>query len=327
MWRIGLSAAALLAGMSLTTQSHAADAVPLLLEAKIPLGAVSGRIDHLAVDLARQRLFVAELGNDTLGVVDLAAGKLLRTITGLNEPQGVGYEPSTDTVYVANARDGSVQLFAGESLSPADRIDLGADADNVRIDTRGQVVIGHSDGALAMIDAATHRKLADIRLAAHPEGFQLGESQIFVNTPDARAIAVIDRAAQKQTGTWRVPNARGNFPMALSRDGLRVIAVFRNPSLLVTLDARDGRVISSVPVCGDADDVFVDEKRQQIYVTCGEGMIDVLAADDTAARRARIMTASGARTALFVPERDRLYLAVRASGKEPAAIWVLQPLP
>jgi hypothetical protein len=63
---------------------------PLALEAKIPLGEVSGRIDHLAVDLKRQRLFVAELGNDTLGVVDLAAGKVLRTITGLKEPQRRG---------------------------------------------------------------------------------------------------------------------------------------------------------------------------------------------------------------------------------------------
>lgn len=74
-------------------QSEAADAVPLALEAKIPLGNVSGRIDHLAVDLARQRLFVAELGSDTLGVVDLAAGKILRTLSGLDRPQGARYLP------------------------------------------------------------------------------------------------------------------------------------------------------------------------------------------------------------------------------------------
>ena len=62
---------------------------PLVLEQKIPLGEVQGRIDHLAIDLARERLFVAELGNNSVGVVDLAAGKLLRGIDGLNEPQGV----------------------------------------------------------------------------------------------------------------------------------------------------------------------------------------------------------------------------------------------
>ena len=48
---------------------------PLILEAKIPLGQVSGRIDHLGVDLKRHRLLVAELGNNSLGVVDLQRAK------------------------------------------------------------------------------------------------------------------------------------------------------------------------------------------------------------------------------------------------------------
>src|SRR4030081_2458845 len=84
-----------------------AESAPLQLEAKIPLGEIRGRIDHMAVDLKRQRLFVAELGNDSLGIIDLANRKLIRTITGLKQPQGVGYEPSTDMLYVANAGDGS----------------------------------------------------------------------------------------------------------------------------------------------------------------------------------------------------------------------------
>src|SRR5438132_10352684 len=88
---------------------------PLQLESKIPLGDVSGRIDHLAIDLARKRLFVAELGNDTVGVVDLNERKVRHVITGLKEPQGVGYVPSNDTLFVANAGDGSVMLFRGES--------------------------------------------------------------------------------------------------------------------------------------------------------------------------------------------------------------------
>src|ERR1700730_12441565 len=89
---------------------------PLVLEAKIPLGEVSGRIDHLAIDVKRQRLFVAELGNDALGVVDLAAGKVLRTIAGLKEPQGVAYVDFADSIYVANAGDGSVWV-CGATIS------------------------------------------------------------------------------------------------------------------------------------------------------------------------------------------------------------------
>jgi DNA-binding beta-propeller fold protein YncE len=136
----------------LAAPSWASDA-PLVLEVKIPLGQVRGRIDHLAVDVARQRLFVAELGNDTVGVVDLAHHVVLRTLTGLHEPQGVGYEPSTDTLYVANAGDGAVQIFQGAELPPVGRIDLSEDADNVRIDPNThRVIVGCGKGALAVID-------------------------------------------------------------------------------------------------------------------------------------------------------------------------------
>src|SRR5437773_8662615 len=123
---------------------------PLVLETKIPLGEVSGRIDHLSIDLKRQRLFVAELGNNTLGVVDLAAGKVMRRIEGLSEPQGVAYVPFADSVYVANGGDGSVRVLHGEDLASVGRIELRNDADNVRVDAqRRRVLVGYGKGALA----------------------------------------------------------------------------------------------------------------------------------------------------------------------------------
>jgi hypothetical protein len=108
--------------------------------------------------------------------------------------------------------------------------------------------------------------------------------------------------------------------MALDEGRNRLLVVFRNPSLLAALDTDTGHVAAQVPTCGDSDDVFIDAKRRQIYVSCGEGAIDVFAADDGLAKRGHIPTVSGARTSLFVSDRDRLYLAVRASGREPAAI-------
>src|SRR6266481_4954295 len=150
---------------------------PLVLEGKIPLGEVGGRIDHLAVDVRRQRLFVAELGNDTLGVVDLAAGKVLRTITGLKEPQGVAYVAFADSIYVANAGDGSVRVLRGVDLASIGRIELGDDADNVRVDVpHSRVLVGYGKGALAVIDPASRTKITDIRLKGHPEGFQIDEA-------------------------------------------------------------------------------------------------------------------------------------------------------
>src|SRR5499427_9187193 len=125
----------------------------LKLDAKIPLGNVSGRIDHMAIDLARQRLFIAELGNNSVGIVDLNGHKVIRTLDGLKEPQGVAYLPPMDTVYVANAGDGSVRLFRGPDYASAGQIDLEDDADNIRLDIPGnRIVVGYGSGGLAVID-------------------------------------------------------------------------------------------------------------------------------------------------------------------------------
>src|SRR5215468_12049525 len=129
---------------------------PLLsLEAKIPLGEVKGRIDHMALDPMRSRLFVAELENNSMGVVDLTARKVIHVIAGLTEPQGVGYEPSTDTLYVANGGDGSVRLYRGADYAETSRIDLRDDADNIRVDPiTKHVLIGYGGGGIATIDPA-----------------------------------------------------------------------------------------------------------------------------------------------------------------------------
>jgi YVTN family beta-propeller protein len=326
-WIVGILAVAVAAGGSAT---RAEEPQPLVLEAKIPLGDVKGRIDHFAFDPGRKRLFVAELGNDSVGVVDVAGAKAVNRIAGLKEPQGIGYVPWTDTLYVANAGDGSVRLYRGADLAPAGRIDLGDDADNVRVDVEHKkAYVGYGKGALAEIDPSSGKKTADIPLKAHPEGFQLDwtATQIFVNVPDARQIAVVDLTTRNQTSTVPTGALRSNYPMAIDPQSQRVLAVFRSPPRLFSLAVKDGAAMD-VEACGDSDDVFVDAKRRRVYVSCGEGFIDVFDAHSAEyARIGHIPTVSGARTSFFVPELDRLFVAVRASGKEPAAVWVFRPTP
>ncbi|MGY0574776.1 YncE family protein [Bradyrhizobium sp. RDM12] len=285
----------------------------------------------MAVDLGRRRLFVAALGNDSLAVVDLTAKRLDRLIGRLPRPQGVGYDQATDTLYVANAGDGSVRLFNDGDLSPIGQIELESDADNVRIDSKaGQAFVGHGDGALAIIDLSTHSKIADVPLKAHPESFQLDENstRIFVNLPDAGTIDVVDRITRQRISSWPTNGRGANFAMAIDRGHGRLLAAFRHPAELRVLSLTDGAPASAVSTCGDVDDLFVDPKRNRVYVSCGEGFVDVLAAaGDSYERIDRIATAPGARTSLFVTELDRLLLAVPARGENSAAIWVFRPSP
>ncbi len=317
----------LAASVSVTT-ARGADA-PLLLEAKVPLGDVRGRIDHLAVDVARQRLFVAELGNDTVGVVDLTHQTVLRTLSGLREPQGVGYEPTTDTLYVANAGDGTLQLFQGPDLSPAGRIDLGEDADNIRIDANShRVIIGYGKGALAIIDPVSRKTIGAIKLRGHPESFQITAdgTEAFVNVPDAHEIAVVNFVQGRQVASWSAGLLLFNFPMTLDDAGGRVHVVFRHPATLAAFDAKSGNKLYSIKACGDSDDVFFDSKRSRVYVSCGEGHIEVIADQGKQyVKEAKLSTIGGARTSLFVPELNRYFLAVRATATQPAAIWIYRP--
>ena len=253
------------------------------------------------------------------------------TMLGLKEPQGVGYEPSTDAIYVANTADGSVHILRAEDLTRLGRVDLGDDADNVRIDsTRSRVFVGYGKGALAVIEPKSQAKVGDIRLKAHPESFQIDESgtRAFVNVPDAGQIEVVDLTKGEAIGTLPTQGHGSNFPMALDREKQRVLVAFRSPVRLLALSAADGAVVADLETCGDADDVFVDPKRHRVYVSCGAGLVDIFEEGAGAYQRiGQIGTAPGARTSLFVPELDRLYLAVRAAGSEPAAIWIFQPMP
>jgi hypothetical protein len=225
-----------------------------------------------------------------------------------------------------------VRMFHAADLAPLERIDLKKDADNIRIDPRnGNVVVGYGDGGLAIIDPATRTVVDTIALKGHPEGFQIEPrtGRAFVNVPDSKQIAVVDLNARRRIAEWKVPGAGGNFPMALDSENGLLAAVFRSPPRLVLLDIKTGTVAGNLPVCGDADDVFFDAKRARIYVTCGAGEIATFQREgDTYRSLASVPTTSGARTSLFVPELDRLFLAVRAGllGSD-ASLQIFRPRP
>ncbi len=332
--RVPSAAVALIAAICLIMGSVGAAGTepPLILEQTISLDNVSGRIDHMAVEVGGKRLFVAELGNDSVDVVDLQAGKVVKRISGLKEPQGIAYIAEQDLIVVANAGDGSVRFFRAADLAPLGSVVLGDDADNVRIDpATGQVLVGYGDGGLAIIDPATRSKTGDIKLAGHPESFQLDPktSQVYVNVPGAHQVAVVDLKSRKQIAAWKTSGLKSNFPMALDDEGGSLAVVFRSPAKLVLMNATTGAVAQTLETCGDADDVFFDEKRDRIYLSCGDGGVDIVQRGSDGVRPiGRVATSSGARTSLFVPELDRLYVAARSSSAgSAAAILVLRPDP
>jgi len=302
---------------------------PLAFVRAVELPHVEGRIDHLAFDAASQRLYVAALGNNSVEVLDAGAGTHLKSLPGFREPQGIAVIPDIKSVAVANGEGDGVQLIGAEDYRTGSTIRLGDDADNVRYDAAAKrVYVGFGSGALAAIDPAAAKVLAQAKLAGHPESFQLerGGSRAFVNVPTAQHVAVVDRGSMKVTATWPVTSAGANYPMALDEANHRLFIGCRRPAKVLVFDMTTGKQSASFDTVGDTDDLFYDVARKRVYVTGGEGFIDVVQ-DQGAngfARVAHIPTAAGARTSLFVADQGRLYLAVPHRGSQKAEVRVFE---
>ncbi len=319
----------LAATIALVSFQAASGQAPFTLVGTIALPGVEGRIDHLAVDTGAQRLYVAALGNNTVEVLDLKSSTHSKSLPGFREPQGIAVVPDAKLVAVANGQGEGVQLLDAGDDHPTRAARLGDDSDNVRYDPAAKrLYVGFGGGALAAINPADGKVLGQAKLAGHPESFQLERSgsRVFVNVPTADQIAVVDRAAMKVIATWPVVGAKANFPMALDEANHRVFVGCRRPAKVLVYDTATGKESGSFDIVGDTDDLFYDAARKRLYVSGGEGYLDVFQEQDAGrfARLALIATAAGARTSLFVLEQSRLYLAVPHRGNQKAEIRIFE---
>jgi outer membrane protein assembly factor BamB len=295
----------------------------LTFERAILLPGVAGRIDHFNLDIARGRLFVAALGNDSVEVVDLKKGAVVHSIVGLAEPQGVLYAPESNRLFIANGDDGTLRVFDGMTFAPIKTLTFSGDADNLRYETgTRRIYMGYGSGALGVVDTATGEIVGDIPLSAHPEAFALESTgpRIFVNVPGAHEVTVADRKTGKTLATWSIGFAAANFPLALDEAHHRLFVGCRLPARLLVLDTDSGKEVAKMDLHGDCDDLFYDGDRHQIYASCGAGFIDVFAQADADHYPVResIPTAPKARTCLF--DGNRIYLAAPKQGDQPAEI-------
>jgi YVTN family beta-propeller protein len=300
--------------------------LPLKLVKSIPLPGVKGRIDHMTFDLAHKRLFVALLGSNSVEAIDVEGGKVTGTIRGLAEPQGLFYQAETQKLWIANGGDGTVRIFDTQTYKQVRSISLGDDADNIRRDaSTGRILVGYGSGAITAFGADGNR-VAEVKLDAHPESFQLEKSgtRMFVNLPDSHKVDVIDIAKSTVVGSWKTDDAQSNFPMALDESDGRLFIVCRNPAVLIVMDTHSGSVIAKLPTVGDSDDVFYDRARKRLYVSGGEGAVAVYQQLDGNhySEIARVATMSGSRTSFLVPELSLFFVASREQGSSPAAIRV-----
>jgi DNA-binding beta-propeller fold protein YncE len=162
---VGLGIISTYGSNTVVAQNSTREILPLQLEEQIPVPSVAGRIDHFSADAKRKRLFVSALGNNSLEVIDVFAGRVVHSIKGLAQPQGPYYAPAVDKLYVANAEDGKVRVYDGATYTLRKSTGFGKDPDNMRYDEgsmRVYVGFGEDDGGIAMIDPKTDERVGDV---------------------------------------------------------------------------------------------------------------------------------------------------------------------
>jgi len=299
----------------------------LQLRSTIPLPHVQGRIDHMDIDLKTQRVFVAALANNTVEVVSLREGKRTRTLDGFKEPQGVLYLPELNQLYITGGGDGTCAILDATSFKRFKTIESLEDADNIRYDRSSKLVyVAYGSGGLAIIDPSKSETRYLLPLTQHPESFQIENSgnRIYVNVPNEKKIVVFDKAKRETVASWSVKDADKNYPMALDEQHRLLFVGCRTPARLLVLDTGSGKVISTIPIAGDVDDVFFDAQRHLLYVSCGEGVIDVFSQEtpNSYKRVERVPTRTGARTCVLVTSLNMLLVAVPQNGFEDAQLRV-----
>jgi DNA-binding beta-propeller fold protein YncE len=304
---------------------------PLELVQTIPLTGKAGRLDHLALDGKGRRLFVANLSNDSLDIVDLKAGKLLKQIPGQGKIQGVAYAPDLDRIFVGNGEDGVCNAFDGKDYSLLKSFKL-PDADNVRYDPKsGRVYVTHAEHSLAVLDAKALKVLATVKLPGPPEAFQLdpAKPRIFLNCLSPGQVVVIDTTKQEVATSYPLEGAKANYPLALDADHHRVFVGCRKPPVVLALDAETGKEVARIDIPGDIDDLYYDAKRKRLYTTCGEGFLAVIEQKDADKYKLadKLATARQARTGLFDPETGRFYLVLPAHDGKGPEVQVYQAKP
>jgi hypothetical protein len=152
------------------------------------------------------------------------------------------------------------------------------------------------------------------------------KQRIFINVPQSNSIEVVDSQKDIVSKTWTIINAQNNFPMAIDETSHRLFIGTRDPPKLMVFDTNSGKVVSVLDIANDADDIFYDVATKRIYISCGEGFVDIFQKQDADHYNAivSIPTAQGARTSLFVPESHRFYVAVPHTANQESKILVYQ---
>jgi len=323
-------------GPRVTAQGNA----PLKLLHTTTLPGFTGDLDHFAVDLTGHRLFVTAEAHKTVEVLDLNTGERLHSITGFGTPHEILFRPDSNTLIVADGgADSSVKLVDDKNYEIIDRIKLPPGVDSAEynpvtheyyVENRGPDASANTH-LISIIDARTFKHTGDFALPGRrSEAMAIDRSgkKMYVNLTDE--VGVVDLPTRQLTERWPVPDAHVQNAMAFDEPNHRLFIATRNPARLFVFNTDTGKVAATLPCVGVNDDMTFDARRKRIYVT-GDGATSVFEQRDADHYEHLVDVPTGfrAKTSLYVPQLNRLYIALSGGDKPDAkvAVQIYEVLP
>jgi DNA-binding beta-propeller fold protein YncE len=326
-----LNAAYLPLSLILAITGNAQTNAPLKLLHTTPLPGFTGDLDHSAADLGGHRLFVTAEVHKTVEVFDLNTGEHLHSITGFGTPHEILFRPDSNTLIVADGgADSSVRLVDGKTYQIIGSIKLPPGVDSAEynpvtkeyyVENRGPDPSANTH-TISVIDAENFKHNGDFTLPGRrSEAMAIDRAgkTMYVNLTDQ--IGVVDLTGRKLVQAWPVPDAHVQNAMALDEPNHRLFIATRNPPKLFVYNTETGKVVTSLPCVGVNDDMTFDAKRKRIYIT-GDGATSVFEQRDADHYEHLVDVPTGfrAKTSLYVPELNRLYINLSGGDKPDAQV-------
>jgi hypothetical protein len=298
---------------------------------------VKGNFDHFGIDLKRNRLFATPEDSKAVLVFDLAAGKLLQRIEGIERPHAVWYREDNDRLYVTDGGDGSVKVYDANNYKLLDRIALLKDADSIGYDpSRKYLYVDNGGGDVhqsysmfSTVDTSNNKKIEDMKIdgdTLEAMALDIYRPRVYVNDKAKNEVVVVDRWKNTIVAKWPITLAKVNVTMALDEQRQRLFVGCRDGKLVV-LDSNTGKELQALSITPGVDDTIYDPKSKRLYAM-GGGSVDVYdqIGMDKYVSRGRVSTGSKARTARLVPEMNRLFVAVPQEGAKSARVDIFEPV-
>jgi DNA-binding beta-propeller fold protein YncE len=326
--------AALVLGTSALFPSQAAAAEALRLLGRTELAAYEGDFDHFAVDIKGNRLFLAGEDGGTLEVFDLRTGAHVKTVSGMETPHAIHYDTRRNRLIVSNSGDSLSKVLDGKSYAVVDTIKLAPGADVMSYDPSSRrlwFVTGGKNATTKMaktvvyeVDVESGRAVGDVTFDTDfTEGIvaEQAGSRLFINVAGKSEIAVLDKTTRKLLATWPIKEGQNNSQIDLDEANNRLFVITRKPFKLVVINTDSGESVASFDAPPRTNGMMFDKANRRIYAA-GDDYVAVYQQLDADHYRelAHVASEKGAKTAVLVPELQRLYVAVGGSEKTKAGL-------